>query len=411
MDDPAPSGAANTTPGCTTGASPRRSPDHAQGGVGLAGDLSRGGRPRWVHGCLRAGPPLPVAGSARTSPALERELGVQLIDRTRRPADRRPRPADLRRARPGDPRRRRLRPIGDRRPAGDGRRVAGRADHAVHRRRAVPRGARRAARRHPGVRVALSEQAGWTSSDGIPAEGFVLAVLPTLAQPHRARPAGAAALAGADQAGGARRSRAGPDAASGGSPAPSWPSIRWSSAGCIGAPSPEILPLLGRARAGRAAPRRPWTPRRRWSRWSGPASESASPTRSPSSTPTPPALSCVDIDDPDMVREVAVYWYDVLLSTEVGTRAARAVLRAPPCRPGAARRGTADGEPDSADRWRDGPRGGRVGVPSGSGQPGAGFAARPSTKDTMVPFVGRQPELAVLRARLADALAGRRRSC
>jgi hypothetical protein len=36
-----------------------------------------------------------------------------------------------------------------------------------------------------------------------------------------------------------------------------------------------------------------------------------------------------DIDDPDMVREVAAYWYDVLVTTGVGTTLHRTVLDAP----------------------------------------------------------------------------------
>jgi DNA-binding transcriptional LysR family regulator len=37
----------------------------------------------------------------------------------------------------------------------------------------------------------------------------------------------------------------------------------------------------------------------------------------------------LDVDDPDMVREVAVYWYDVLLSTPVGEALHRIVLDVP----------------------------------------------------------------------------------
>jgi hypothetical protein len=37
----------------------------------------------------------------------------------------------------------------------------------------------------------------------------------------------------------------------------------------------------------------------------------------------------LDIDDPAMVREVGVYWYDVLLTTEVGRTLHETVLKSP----------------------------------------------------------------------------------
>lgn len=40
-------------------------------------------------------------------------------------------------------------------------------------------------------------------------------------------------------------------------------------------------------------------------------------------------LTVLDIDDPDMIREVAAYWYDVLVTTGVGTMLHAAVLEAP----------------------------------------------------------------------------------
>jgi DNA-binding transcriptional LysR family regulator len=38
----------------------------------------------------------------------------------------------------------------------------------------------------------------------------------------------------------------------------------------------------------------------------------------------------LDLDEPDLVREVAAYWFDVLVTTRVGTALLRAVLDAPP---------------------------------------------------------------------------------
>jgi DNA-binding transcriptional LysR family regulator len=40
-------------------------------------------------------------------------------------------------------------------------------------------------------------------------------------------------------------------------------------------------------------------------------------------------LVVLDIDDPDAVREVAAYWYDVLVTTGVGKALHRTVLDAP----------------------------------------------------------------------------------
>jgi hypothetical protein len=37
----------------------------------------------------------------------------------------------------------------------------------------------------------------------------------------------------------------------------------------------------------------------------------------------------LDIDDPEMVRDVGVYWYDVLLTTEVGRVLHETVLKSP----------------------------------------------------------------------------------
>ena len=93
--------------------------------------------------------------------ALERDLGVRLVDRTHRPArlDRGGR--GLRPARPGDRGRRRLRALRGRRAPRDGRRADHRAHHAVHRRRVLPaRSWPRWRQTHPGVRVSLVERGG-----------------------------------------------------------------------------------------------------------------------------------------------------------------------------------------------------------------------------------------------------------
>ena len=86
-------------------------------------------------------------------------------------------------------------------------------------------------------------------------------------------------------------------------------------------------------------------------------------------------------------------------TTEVGASLLRA-LRAAPVPPGATaptrRRPRTGGESPAG--------GGRVGSPIRAGaDPGS---RAPRAEEAMAPFVGRQPELAVLRARLAEALAG-----
>ena len=61
---------------------------------------------------------------------------------------------------------------------------------------------------------------------------------------------------------------------------------------------------------------------------------------------------CVlDLDDPDMIREVAVYWYDVLLETLLGKALHRALLAAPAPSGGVA----LDGADQAAEPRRGGP--------------------------------------------------------
>ena len=106
-----------------------------------------------------------------------------------------------------------------------------------------------------------------------------------------------------------------------------------------------------------------------------------------------------------MIRDVAVYWHDVLLMSEVGRTLQQTVLQAPLPKGAIGRR------PVGLASWvvtaaPDG--GGRVGTPGRSRAvtPDSGVVLT-ALKEQMVAFVGRQPELAVLRARLSDALAGR----
>jgi DNA-binding transcriptional LysR family regulator len=40
-------------------------------------------------------------------------------------------------------------------------------------------------------------------------------------------------------------------------------------------------------------------------------------------------IIALDVDDPEMVRDVAVYWHDVLLMSEVGHTLQQTVLQAP----------------------------------------------------------------------------------
>ena len=96
---------------------------------------------------------------------------------------------------------------------------------------------------------------------------------------------------------------------------------------------------------------------------------------------------------------VAAYWNDVLLDTDTGRRLHRAVLDAP------ARRGPSpSGGSRELSSRQSGPAVGCGGLSVGRrGPPGRRC---PFPGERMHAFVGRQPELATLRARLAAARAG-----
>ena len=102
--------------------------------------------------------------------------------------------------------------------------------------------------RPPQARVALSEH-GWQDGERRhPADGFVLAVLPTLSPAAPARAAGAGALAGADPGGGAADHELA--AGTGGRRADRalprlLPVSRWWSAAMSTSAEPEIVAMLG----------------------------------------------------------------------------------------------------------------------------------------------------------------------
>ena len=159
-------GSAPGNPGCFIGATAPVRRAGSQGGVGLAGDLPRGRGPRGVHGCVRDGPPLPVARQRA-----HRRAGARpgrTPDRPHPPA----RPAHrggrgLRPARPRGRRGRRRRALRGRRAPRDGRRADHRAHHAVHRRRVLPRDPGRAGA-DPSGRAGVARRArrASTSSGG-----------------------------------------------------------------------------------------------------------------------------------------------------------------------------------------------------------------------------------------------------
>ncbi|MCW2721579.1 MAG: transcriptional regulator, LysR family [Pseudonocardia sp.] len=202
----------------------------------------------------------------------------------------------------------------------------------------------------PGVRVVLSEQCWHDVERRFPADGIVVAVLPTL--PHPLAPGLQERLLWRERI----RVVVPEDhrLAREGAPVPPEQLVTYPLvvAGATGEAEPELLHLLA-ARGLAAAPRvtvdNPSTVVAMVREGvgvgvlNGVAVEHADTT----------GLATLDIDDPDMVREVAAYWYDVLVTTGVGAALQRTVLQAPV------------------------PRGGtRIGARPASRRPGTGAAQR-----------------------------------
>jgi DNA-binding transcriptional LysR family regulator len=263
--------------------------------------------------------------SARIA-GLERELGVRLVDRTRRPAT--------------------LTPAGQV-FAQHARTIVAHVDSA---RSAI--GALRAmdqealavlttpcigtalfpgvlaemARRHPGVRLALSEESWHDIERRFSEAGVAVAVLPTLARPLAPglrerllwRERIQLVVPVDHELAGVRRAVAPAELAR----------YQLVVSGASVTAEPELLPLLA-ARGVAVAPRACVTH----------AQTAVAMARAGIGVGVANAVALahadleglvvLDIDDPDMVREVAAYWYDVLVTTGIGTALLEAVLESP----------------------------------------------------------------------------------
>ena len=260
---------------------------------------------------------------------LERELGVRLIDRTRRPATLTP---------AGQVLARHAREI----VAG-----VGSARSAVGVLRAMDSGSlsvlttpciasslfpgviAELADRHPGVRVALTEQCRDEVENSFPAEGVVVAVLPTL--PHPLAPGLQEQLLWREPV----RLVVNPDheLALLDKPVLVDELVRFPLVVCATAGEPEVRQLL-EARGYGLAPRvlvatpQSLVAMARLGVGVGIATAVALEHADAA------GLVVLDVDDPDLVREVAVYWYQELADQGIGASLLRA-LRAAPAPPGA----------------------------------------------------------------------------
>ena len=255
---------------------------------------------------------------------LERELGVRLIDRTHRPAT-------LTTA--GQVFARHAREIvagvGSARSAVGALRAMEQESLSVLTTPCIgtalfPTVLARMAEELPGVRVALSEQSWHDVERRFPADGVVVAVLPTLDQPlapgmqeqllWRER-LQVVAPRGHELA----RATVAPDRL-----------VTHSlvMAGATGDAKPELVPLLA-ARGLAVQPRvtvdTPQTVLAMVRAGVGVGVVNAVALAHSDLD----GLAVADIDDPGAVREVAAYWYDVLVTTGVGTALHRTVLDAP----------------------------------------------------------------------------------
>ena len=257
---------------------------------------------------------------------LERELGVRLIDRTHRPAT-------LTTA--GQVFARHAREIvagmGSARSAVGALRAMEQESLSVLTTPCIgtalfPEVLARIAEELPGVRVALSEQSWHDVERRFPADGVVVAVLPTLDHP----------LAPGMQERLLWRERiqlvVPTDHVLAGAGAAVAPELLVTHslvmAGATGDAEPELVPLLA-ARGLGVQPRvtvdTPQTVLAMVRAGVGVGVVNAVALAHSDID----GLAVLDIDDPDAVREVAAYWYDVLVTTGVGKALHRTVLDAP----------------------------------------------------------------------------------
>ena len=190
---------------------------------------------------------------------------------------------------------------------------------------------------HPNARVALSEH-GWQEGERRhPAEGFVLAVLPLLPLPH---PPGLQqrvlwreriqAVMPADH-------QLAKEPSSGGISPARLAGQHLVISGMTMGPVPEILLMLG-AHGLESAPRTTVdTPQTLVTMVRAGIGIGVANAVGLENTDTT-GVVVIDIDDPEMFREVAVYWYDESLSSDVGKSLLHSVISAEPP-PGATRVG------------------------------------------------------------------------
>src|SRR6478752_5466181 len=310
------SGGRNTTPGCTTGASPRRSPKDVRVELDwletFLAVVDRGG--------FTAASAQVHRSQSRVSAhiaALERELGVQLIDRARRPATLTPAGQIF-----ATHAREILADVGSARSAIGILRALDEESVAVLTTPCIgaalfPKVVGDLLAGHPNARVALSEH-GWQEGERRhPAEGFVLAVVPADHELAQAR-SGAGAIEPARLA-----------------------AQKLVISGMTMSTVPQILLTLG-ARGLETVPRTTVdTPQTLVTMVRAGVGIGVANAVGLENTDTT-GLVVMDIDDPEMFREVAVYWYDELLSYDVGQSLLRSVIQAQPP-PGGSRIGQ-DGE-------------------------------------------------------------------
>lgn len=260
---------------------------------------------------------------------LERELGVRLIDRTRRPATVTPAGRVLARHA-----REIVAGVGSARAAVGALRALEAEALSVLTTPCIagsllPGVIATLADRHPDLRITLTEQSREELERSLPADGVVVAVLPTLA--HPLAPGLHELLLWREPI----RLAVNPDheLARWGKPVPIDELVRFPMIACATAGEPELrqrLAALGYGLSPRVLVDTPQAlvAMARVGMGVGVANAVALAHADTS------GLVVLDIDDPDLVREVAAYWYDVLAGTGIGAALLR-TLREAPAPPGA----------------------------------------------------------------------------
>jgi DNA-binding transcriptional LysR family regulator len=256
---------------------------------------------------------------------LERELGVRLIDRTRRPATVTAAGQVLARHA-----REIVAGVGSARSAVGALRAMDQESLTVLTTPCVgtalfPDVVATFADRYPGVRIVLSEQGREDVESSFPADGVVVAVLPTLA--HPLAPRLRERLLWRERI----RLAVHPDheLAQLRAPVPVQELVRCRLIVCGTAAEPELCQQLvarGQALTPAVVVDTPQSLVAMARVGVGVGVVNAVALEGADTS----GLVLLDVDDPDLVREVAAYWYDVLDSTGVGTFLLRAVLDAPP---------------------------------------------------------------------------------